>query len=325
MGNWRLAIGETCFEDERNVSGVEKRIEERAMAVQTNDGNGFRLDGVVSLLLTPFQPDGAIDWRVYDQYVEWQAAQEPSGLFAVCGSSEMKWLTLEERLELATRAVDRAGGLPVVATANLGDDVALHRDELAQMAATGIAAAVLIPPPAISGDAARYRDYLFALSDGAPCPLILYEWPLVPNHTLDAELFGELAAHGAIVGVKDTTCTVEGIAAKQRVAGATIIYQANTALLPDALDLGVQGIMAITSTARADLVLRFWQSYHDDAAEAQAIHRELVTLDALLEMAYPATAKYLVSLQGVIMPTTTRWPATLRPHQRRALEIWQRG
>lgn len=295
------------------------------MTYQTNEAKNFRLAGVVSLLLTPFQTDGAIDWHAYDHYVDWQAAYEPSGLFAVCGSSEMKWLTLDERLELAARAVQRANGLPVVATANLGEDIAQHRDELARMAATGIAAAVLIPPLAVSGDPVRYREYLFALSDSAPCPLIMYEWPLVPNHTLDAELFGDLAAHGAIVGAKDTTCTLEGIAAKQRVAGASVVYQANTTLLPDALDLGVQGIMAITSTARADLVLRFRQSYHKHPAEARAIHRELVTLDALLEMAYPATAKYLVSLQGVAMPTTTRWPANLRPHQARALEIWQRG
>jgi 4-hydroxy-tetrahydrodipicolinate synthase len=128
----------------------------------------IRLEGALALLLTPFQNGGAIDWSAYDAYVEWQAAQRPTGLFAVCGSSEMKWLSPEERIQLAARAVQRAGDLPVVATANLGPDPADHSAELARMADTGIAAAVLIPEASVSGDPARYRDYLLNLTEAAP-------------------------------------------------------------------------------------------------------------------------------------------------------------
>ncbi len=60
---------------------------------------GFR--GVFSLLLTPFLPDKTIDWTSYDRHVSWQIEQGPAGLFAVCGSSEMKWLDAEERLHRA--------------------------------------------------------------------------------------------------------------------------------------------------------------------------------------------------------------------------------
>jgi 4-hydroxy-tetrahydrodipicolinate synthase len=285
----------------------------------------IRLEGALALLLTPFQNGGAIDWSAYDAYVEWQAAQRPTGLFAVCGSSEMKWLSPEERVQLAARAVQRAGDLPVVATANLGPDPADHPAELARMADTGIAAAVLIPEASVSGDPARYRDYLLNLTEAAPCPILLYEWPQVDHHLMAPELFGELAAKGLVSGIKDTTCTVEGIQAKQTVAGEAVIYQANTPFLIEALEMGVRGIMAITSTARAGLVIRFWDAFQAKSDDVTRLHRELVFLDSLLRFNYPATAKYLVSLQGVEMALTTRWPSKFTAEAARALEAWQSG
>ncbi|HET7558773.1 MAG TPA: dihydrodipicolinate synthase family protein, partial [Limnochordia bacterium] len=105
-----------------------------------------RFEGVMALLLTPYLPDGSIDWATYDAYVDWQLQNGPEGLFAVCGTSEMKWLTLDERLALAKRAKARAGGRPVVATANLEGDPAAQRDEVRRMADTGVSGVVLVPP-----------------------------------------------------------------------------------------------------------------------------------------------------------------------------------
>lgn len=113
------------------------------------------LEGVFALLLTPFRHDLAIDWSAYERYLAWQLQHHPDGLFAVCGSSEMKWLELDERLELARRAARASRGVPVVATANLDTDIARHRDEVARMADTGVAAVVLVPPDGMGEDPSR--------------------------------------------------------------------------------------------------------------------------------------------------------------------------
>ena len=44
-----------------------------------------------------FKEDRSIDYDIYPEYVRWQEEQGAHYLFAVCGSSEMKNLTLEER------------------------------------------------------------------------------------------------------------------------------------------------------------------------------------------------------------------------------------
>ena len=57
--------------------------------------------GVYTLLLTPFNLDRSIDYRGYEEYVDWQSSFKPQHLFAVCGSSEMSALTPEERVKCA--------------------------------------------------------------------------------------------------------------------------------------------------------------------------------------------------------------------------------
>lgn len=283
-----------------------------------------RLRGVVSLLLTPFDADRSIDWRAYDSYVDWQLAQQPHGLFAVCGSSEMKWLTRQERIELAQRAVNRAGSVPVVATANLDPDRSKHRDEVRSMIDTGVAGVVLVPPPGLAADVHRFEAYIQELTDASTVPVYLYEWPQVHPYLLPAKSFARMVATCGVAGIKDTTCTIEGITAKISAAPGAVVFQANTPLAVDAIDKGAQGLMAITSTCCPDLVLKFWHAVQAEQPNAKAaeFHRELIFLDAVLSRAHPAAAKYLVRRRGLAFETHTRWPVTLQAEHVKALDAW---
>ena len=80
--------------------------------------------GIYSLMLTPYFEDKSIDFDTYETYTEWQVSQGVEHLFAVCGSSEMAELTLEERLKLARLTVKHKGDTTVVATANMEKDMA---------------------------------------------------------------------------------------------------------------------------------------------------------------------------------------------------------
>ena len=280
--------------------------------------------GVMSLLLTPFNADGSIDWPAYDAYVDWQVSKHPDGLFAVCGSSEMKWLEADERVELARRAVRSAGNLPVVATANLEPDLSRHREELMRMIDTGISGVVLVPPQELASDPDRLEAYFGELAAASPIPVFLYEWPSVKPCHLPAESFGRLVRERGVAGIKDTTCTLEGITAKIRCAPGAVVFQANTPFAVDAIKAGAGGVMAITSTCCTDLVVALWKNINSGAndEEVASFHRELVFLDAVLGRSHPAGAKYLVSRRGVPFGLYTRASSTLRPQDLKALDVW---
>ncbi len=281
--------------------------------------------GVFSLLLTPFHEDRSIDFDSYERYVAWQAEQSPNGLFAVCGSSEMKWLTLEERLELARLAVEIAGKVPVVATANLLPALDQHRDEVRRMADTGVAGVVLVPPPGLGVEQKKLGEYFAGLLDDAPVPGLIYEWPMVSPYFVDAKVFGDLAARHGLAGIKDTTCTMDGITAKIDVRGGATVFQANAPYMLDSIRKGAGGIMAIVTTAASDLVVKFWrQAAEKKYDEAARLHEQLVMLDSTMERggSYPATAKHLCAIRGVSMQAFCRNPAPQRPESFKAIELW---
>ena len=281
--------------------------------------------GVFSLLLTPFHADKSIDWTAYQRHVSWQLGHGPAGLFAVCGSSEMKWLEAEERVELARRAVKLAGATPVVATANLLPDTAAHAEELRRMADTGVAGVVLVPPPGMGENQDRLGEYFARLVDASPCPTLLYEWPMVKPYFIDARVYGALVRDHGLAGIKDTTCTMDGITAKIRVTGGATVFQANAPYFSEAVRAGAGGIMAITTTAAADVAVAWWKEETGGRADqADVLHELLVLLDCAMVRsdAYPATAKHLAGLRGSRMECACRHPAVLTAEGRKAMEVW---
>ena len=61
--------------------------------------------GVYPVMITPFTADNQVDWEAVDQIVEFYAKLGCDGIFAVCQSSEMFFLTEDEREQLAARGI----------------------------------------------------------------------------------------------------------------------------------------------------------------------------------------------------------------------------
>ena len=59
------------------------------------------IHGIVPVMITPFHEDGDIDWGGLENLIEWYIAHGAQALFAVCQSSEMQFLSLAERRDLA--------------------------------------------------------------------------------------------------------------------------------------------------------------------------------------------------------------------------------
>ena len=281
--------------------------------------------GVFSLLLTPFHKDGKIDWNVYKKYVDWQLTFNPNGLFAVCGTSEMKWLALEERLQLAKIAVQRAGTTPVIATANLDVNKFFHKEEIKRMTETGVSGVVIVPPPKLGRNQSELGSYIMELAKIAKVPVYIYEWPLTDPYFISSELWECLSRDHNIKGIKDTTCTLQDI--KEKIAKSSsdmTVFQANAPFMLDSIIAGAKGIMSVTSASFNELVINFWQEVNQDpfSNRVKALHQQIVYLDSILRYGYPATAKYLAKLQGINMNLYCRWPVTLSQEAKKGIELF---
>ena len=199
--------------------------------------------GVYALLLTPFNEDKSINYDTYAKYVEWQAARGAHHLFSVCGSSEMTYLTLEERIKCAETAVKHANGVEVVATANLEPTWKEQVEEVKRIEQTGVDGLVFVTRGYGSCDK-RIVENFSELSEYTSLPIILYEFPGFEHCSMSGKAYGELVKTGKFHGIKDTTCSMDGIRDKIAYQGDSAVLQANIPLLLDAYNAGARGVCA---------------------------------------------------------------------------------
>ena len=285
-----------------------------------NDMKQF--SGVWSLLLTPFNEDRTIDFAALENYVEWQASKKPQHLFAVCGSAEMNSLNIEERLKIATIAAKKAGDIPVVATANMEPSWLAQVEEVKRMSATGVSGLVFVSK-GYADDQDRMFTYLSELSTFTTLPIMLYEYPGASPCKMEAQTYGKLVETGRFVAIKDTTCTMPAIEEKIAVQGESSVLQANMPFLFKSYVAGARGVCATPTTCGTHLFVKMWDEFSNGKVEeARKTHEHIILLDNAIDSGFNASAKYLISLQGVPMNWYTRGSHNLSPQRLEALDVW---
>ncbi len=263
--------------------------------------------GVYALLLTAFNEDKSVDYKGYASYVEWQAANNPHFLFPVCGSSEMAELTLDERIKIATTAVEHSNGVPCFATANLEPSWYAQIEEVKRMEQTGVEGLVFVTK-GYGNDDERVVTYLNELAEHSTLPILLYEFPGFQPHKMSGKAYGELAKTGRFVGIKDTTCTMPLIKDKIAVQGETGVMQANIPYLLEAYEAGARGVVATPTSCGAGLFRKMYDEFFvaKDYEAAKKTYEHIILLDQAIDSGFMASAKYLCQLQGVPMTYVTR-------------------
>lgn len=269
--------------------------------------------GVWPVMLTPFTPDHKIDYRALEQLIEWYIDKGVDGLFAVCQSSEMFFLSNEESLEIASFVKKTAKGrVPVIASGHTADSIEDQIEQVKRMVETGVDAVILITNRLAKedeGDDVFMRN-LNTLIDHIPedIPLGFYECPYPYKRLISPDILKTIATTGRFHFLKDTCCDVEQIKEKLVVTKGTNlkIYNANTTTLFETLNEGVQGYSGVMANFQPDLYVWLTRNYKNEPQKAQDL-QNFLTLSALIERQnYPANAKYHLGKEGLSWTTTTR-------------------
>ncbi|MGY6237837.1 dihydrodipicolinate synthase family protein [Burkholderia ambifaria] len=266
--------------------------------MQHHQQSSATIEGIVPVMLTPFDDAGAIDYAGLERLIEWYLAHGADALFAVAQSSEMQFLSLAERAELARFVVERvAGRVPVVASGHISDDLDAQVAELRAAAESGAQGVVLVTnrlDPQRKGSAALL-DHLHKLLARLPSdlPLGLYECPAPYRRLLSDDELRACIDTGRFVMLKDVSCDLETV--KRRVAlaaGSPLkILNANAAIAWDAMKAGSAGFNGVFTNFHPDLYRWLRTRGDSDPALADELSTFLVISAVSEALGYPALAK----------------------------------
>ncbi|MDO4291917.1 MAG: dihydrodipicolinate synthase family protein [Eubacteriales bacterium] len=260
--------------------------------------------GVWPVMLTPFTEENRVDFAGLEALIEWYIRQGVDGLFAVTQSSEMFFLSLEERVQIATFVKEKAAGrVPVIASGHIADSIEEQVLEVRRMAQTGVDAVILITNRlAKEGEddgiwMKNMEKLLERIPDGIR--LGLYECPYPYKRVLNRKLTEWCAQSGRFYFLKDTSCDLENIRMKLKVCEGSLLklYNANTATLLESLREGAAGYSGVMANMQCKLYVKLMKDFERTDMEALA---ERLTICALIERQwYPSNAKYYLSLEGL--------------------------
>ncbi|MDD3339417.1 MAG: dihydrodipicolinate synthase family protein [Lachnospiraceae bacterium] len=267
--------------------------------------------GVWPVMLTPFTKDNEVDYLALKSLVEWYIANGVSGLFAVCQSSEMFFLSLEERVAIARFVKEQVKErVPVIASGHVSDTFEDQVEELKQIAATGVDALILITNRlAKQGESDEvWLENLQKILAELPNDIKLgfYECPYPYKRVLSKEVTKWCAESGRFYFLKDTSCDIDNIVEKLEVSKGTNlkVYNANTATLLESLKLGAAGYSGVMANMQCRLYGKFTAEYEKEEMKELS---DMLTLCALIEyQCYPVNAKYYLQQEGLPMQTMTR-------------------
>ena len=236
-----------------------------------------RLEGIFPPIPTPFDADDDIDLAALAENLDWWNRFDLAGIVVLGSNGEGVLLDEAEKLRLieAARAATPEDRSLIAGTGlqSTRATIALTR----AVAAAGADFALVLPPSYYKGlmtDVVLERHFR-AVADASPIPVVLYNMPACTGIDLSAELIADLAGHGNIVGLKDSSGSVVKLGRIRGEAdgGFRILAGSADFLLP-ALSVGaVGGVLALANIAPAECVEihRLFAEGDTDAAAALQI------------------------------------------------------
>jgi 4-hydroxy-tetrahydrodipicolinate synthase len=276
------------------------------------------VDGVWPTMISAFTGEGDLDERATEALVEWYIERGVVGLFAVCQSSEMFYLSLEERLRLAQLVVRSAAGrVGVIASGQISDALEDQVEEVSRMAETGVGAVVLVTnrfAAADQPDSVWIRNVERLLAR-LPQSITLgwYECPYPYKRLFTPETLQWCIDSGRFVFLKDTCCDLDTIAARQAMMVDTRfkLYNANAPTLLGSLKLGVAGYSSVMANFHPQLYAWLCDNWRREPETAELLQAFLGNVSG--GPVYPVSAKYYLALEGL--------PISLHSRTRSAEEL----
>ena len=265
-------------------------------------------------MITPYNSDGSVDYETAEKYVEWYYKKGCNGVFAICQSSEIFYLSLEERIKLNTvvwnkaKEIEKISGKPftVVSSGHVSDSLEDQAKELNAVVESGTDALILITNRLDvnnEGDDVWIENATKLLKMlPKDVKLGLYECPSPYKRLVTPRILKWCLDTDRFYYMKDTCCDADVIAERNElIKGSHFrLLNANCQTLLSSLKTGGSGYCGIMCNFHPELYVWLCNNFKSDPEKAQIVQNLIGTVGFTeIGMPYPLTAKYSMCLEGI--------------------------
>ncbi len=286
--------------------------------------------GVYPTMITPFTDDNKIDYNGVKELLKWYERKGVDGIFAICQSSEIFFLSFEERLELIKFIMaNKPEGMSIVASGHTNDDLEIQIEEAKAFIATGIDAYVFISnrfAKEDEDDDVLLKNMEYVASKLPDIPLGVYECPYPYKREISPYVLKKMVESGRYLFIKDTCCSTVKLKEKLDIikGSSVMLFNANGATLYKSIKMGAHGYSGVMANFHPELYVKLLKAHEEGNTEKAEFLENMVGFFSLTEcQCYPVNAKYYVSLDGVNIGINSRTRNPEELIESRKMEIQQ--
>ena len=260
-------------------------------------------NGIYPTMIVAYTPEGEIDYPAMEKLIEWYIEKGVHGIFALCQSTEIAFLSLEERLKLGKFVMDKVDGrVPVVMSGVTADTLEGQIEEALKIAELKPAALVLLSNRIDNDAQYTLTEKIQILLSKLPedIPLGIYEIPVPYKRLITDEELKFMANSGRFAFIKDTCCDVEIMRRRAEITKGLDfgLFNANAATILDTVRFGYAGFSGIMANIHPELYVWLYENKNHPLAD-RIIH--YIAMTSVIEArCYPIIAKrYLRQYEGL--------------------------
>ena len=258
-------------------------------------------NGAFTALVTPFR-NGEVDVEALEGLVEFQIAQGIHGLVP-CGTTGESPTLSEEEDRLVIETVVRVTNGRVSVVAGTGSNNTASAIKYTKMAEeVGADGSLQVAPYYNKPTQEGLFRHFAAIAESTSLPLVLYNIPGRTSVTIASETIAQLAEIPNIVGIKDSTLSMNMVSDIRRLCGEDFdILSGDDPMTLPLMALGGVGVISVASNVAPGAVSNLVNAMNSgDLARGRELHYRLLPLIRALSVeTNPIPVKAAASLLGL--------------------------
>jgi 4-hydroxy-tetrahydrodipicolinate synthase len=261
---------------------------------------------LVTAMITPFTPDGAIDWRQVTELVEHLIRTGTETIVVAGTTGESPTLTHEEKLELFRRVSRQADGrVKVIAgTGSNNTEASIRLTKEAEEA--GVDGVMLVGPYYNKPSQEGLFRHFQAIAEATSLPVMLYNVPGRTGMNISVDTMVRLAELDNVVAIKEASGDLSQVTElASRLPDRVAVYSGDDKLLLPILAVGGVGVVSVASHLVGPQLREMMDAFFaGDVRRAARIHQKYHPLfEGLFITSNPVPVKYAMHLKGLCEPT----------------------
>ncbi len=253
-------------------------------------------------LITPFDKDGKIDFKRFEKLIEYQIENKTDAII-VCGTTgEGSTLTVYERLNLFSTAVEFAQGRVPIIGGTGSNSTSFSLSLIKEAEKTGIDAHLSVTPYYNKTSQEGLIRHYYTLADEAEKPIIVYNVPTRTGMNILPETYQKLSEHNNICGVKEADSNIAKLIKSIKLCENKLdFYIGNDDMICPAIACGCKGVISVLANIMPEFTHKMtMEGINGNTAKNREMQMEVIDLvEALFCDVNPIPVKYAMEYLGM--------------------------